>query len=1356
MSLEGLDYILNKREVVPTVSARDLLESAEQVEADYRRHVRTYVPISRVAEEDGGQLSVERFERRIIKAVKEARLPRGYLTAEYGYGKTSTALYLWNRAEEANLVVVPPFQMLHLPDLITATHGWVRHRLSTRQPELIEQAERLYAATTSMSIQKAARESNANEAAIRQWVREGRLILDLQTADYLQYFEAVTALVQQAGFDGLVVLPDEIQQYIEPQKHSGVGDPIAPFFNLVQGLATREGRLCFGFIMVIPLKEIGIIRDARGRGDLLQRMLEYSLDLSTVYDQDFARRLWEKLAHEFNYADIAPHIVRPETLDALGEIASRDDLSNGPRTVINTFRRMVQRYLSQGHSKAQPYTPIDLVDDLLAGGIQFSGDNQIQNVARRALQSATVRNNPDFYEPAIKLAAAFPNDGVSLNVQKMYQVESVLDELMRTSLGDLVIAVGPIDQHGVTLAGLDRVQLQREWLPQTIRDFRRAYTETHYDTRDRALEVFEKLLETRVFKNWKVVSKRPSTFTANHSIIFEGDFQAFASRFPRRRVHVRIFWEDEERKDAFIDGDVLVEYHLSIHHDLDQEERRYLAQSVVLYPDEYAAIVPINLMYVRPEGIAPQIQQGLQGVWSPYDLSPLVLMNIYQMLEEKRAQGLIPKRDDQAIQSGFQADLLDSIMRDLFNLEVGAELGVAGERITELIVERLLDARYGHTYETLMTVSTWRSSLQKYCAALDRLENRYQKRGEIEFEGTKDSVANLMVLSNTGLDSFMRIFVSLLKLEYDWPSQKQQEQGKTGAVRFALHPQERQIMQWLQDSSTGTEIGFAGKRHQVNSLELSDVYQWSRELGYQDEETEQLITLLSKRELIEVYQQHLLCELPSQAPDVEGVASQLSLLEHDIQVLLRGFPGHNNLIAIQDNAELWRKRITEQLQTGSPEPELIYRLGQNIRLRQTELLNFAHAERRNAIKQIETMQAALRPLQPQHLGLLERPIEGTVSYVDQVNALRIALHKYAQSVRSEVEGLRSSLEQSLGMLSREDLKYDDLVAYIQAVQTQRDQLSTANQAVADFEQAHQDLTSWIRLVNQGSNLFSSLGEMGSITRAQAEEFDHLSREIRGDISSRSNKLDILPNHSIYENRLTDIEAQVRDIRDEAISLFNELQNRYRNALTNSGIYRREQLGQPFMYNFSNPGESKRLLEDDIQRLVLEACKQMYQLTTRQRQNVLNTLNTPCLGDIAEEERLRIQSQGQALLGDIEDLLQYLEDSSAQAQDIRVIRDYSVAGEGVFADLVKALASAKAQLQGIDRRARELGIWLTRFELTPEQELLLTHLTTEDLDSTEDLIEWRSRIRCSDDEFWASLRDLYEKRRIRLSVGRVRF
>lgn len=48
--------------------------------------------------------------------------------------------------------------MLELPDLVTATHGWTRFRLSHHRPDLIEPLDSLYTATTDRSIEKEARD----------------------------------------------------------------------------------------------------------------------------------------------------------------------------------------------------------------------------------------------------------------------------------------------------------------------------------------------------------------------------------------------------------------------------------------------------------------------------------------------------------------------------------------------------------------------------------------------------------------------------------------------------------------------------------------------------------------------------------------------------------------------------------------------------------------------------------------------------------------------------------------------------------------------------------------------------------------------------------------------------------------------------------------------------------------------------------------------------------------------------------------------------------------------------------------------------------------------------------------------
>src|SRR5690606_4142400 len=140
----------------------------------------------------------------------------------------------------------------------------------------------------------------------------------------------------------------------------------APFFNIIQLLNTRATTADwhFGFIMVITLEELAQIRDTYRRTDLLHRMKDLQIDLTTLYDRQFAPNLWNLMAQRFDFVKEKSLIVDDETLLALGEITARTDISDGPRTAINVFRRMVSRYVdSDGRSK--PYTPIDLITDFL-------------------------------------------------------------------------------------------------------------------------------------------------------------------------------------------------------------------------------------------------------------------------------------------------------------------------------------------------------------------------------------------------------------------------------------------------------------------------------------------------------------------------------------------------------------------------------------------------------------------------------------------------------------------------------------------------------------------------------------------------------------------------------------------------------------------------------------------------------------------------------------------------------------------------------------------------------------------------------------------------------------------------------
>jgi len=1347
MSIEGLNYILDKKELIPTVSAQDLLNRPSQVEADYKRHVRTYVPINHIAQGREGILTVEDFERKLFNAVKNAKSPRGYLTAEYGYGKTSTAIYLWEQGEKQNLIVVPPFQLLNLPDLVMATHGWVRYKLSEHGYQYVEELDQLYDKVINRSIEQEAERGNINVTMLKTWVDEGKFNLDLQPDEYIRYFEEVTRIALSAGYAGLILLPDEIQQYIEPlMKRSG--DPIVPFFNLLQGLATREGYLNFGLILVTVPKELDIIREGRGRKDLIHRMRELSLDLTYVYDSEFPERLWDVLANAFNFKDVSKEIVASETLLSLGEIIIRNDLSDGPRTVINTFKRMVQRYLTDNN--ILPYTPIDMIDDFLNGVIAFAGNNKIPSVTRRALQSNFVKGHPDT-ERAVKLAAAFPVNGASVNIQRAFKVDKATDGLKHDALGELVIGVGKAEDGGITLFGLQSGSQQHGWLPAKVREIRTVYNEFQDIPKDRAISVFIGLLKTHIFKNWKVVDERSSSLVSNQSIIFEGEFQSFATRYPKRRVHVRIIWDDnEERKDAEIDGDVAIEFYLSLRPDLidDIDKRRSHAYPAKISLDENIALIPINLLYFQLEKLSPQIGNALKDVWMPYDLSPMILMNIYKVIDESREENLIPRGEDQEIKNAFQPELLDNIISYLFNADVGATLdGVAKGRITEVAIERLLDEKYRDTYRTIMASSTWKSTLNKYASALDRLDNVYQKRGEVEFEGTKTEIAKFMTLSNSVLDNFISQYPLLITVTKEWVG------NNMGAVKFTLHDLEQRIMKWLRASNRVEKTKISGQSIEIHSIEVSNIYLQARTLGYKDEEIEALLGLLVGREMIEYHQNHIIREKPSISIDIEEIAQKIREFNRDVQVLSGGFSG-SQITTFKEYAENLQSILDTERQNGNPDPQRVHRLGKRLDIRNKELRDFALDKQKDISKLLQNLQRNLRLINPQHITILSTQVDGGVEYVQHVNSLRNALSNHANTVKSNLDSLRNAIQRIIDNVDRPDISYESLASYASDANQFDARIVKAKDDIDNFEMLYRHFGDWQRLVSDGSRLLDDLQKMGNRVIEYQNTFNRLVNSIREAISTQSNKLDVLPNHSIYSSQMNQLHQKVREIRDQDRDAFIETQNSYFQLFSTKFGFKRDEMS-PFEYNIAYPDESYRLLYTKVGDLARKLWQRISQGISAERQQIGQILTTPMLNTLILEVRQTIETQGKEIVEQTTNALSKLVELEKYIDDPVVIKNYQPNNTGGFAELMSEINQVVEFWRGVKTQVTELSKQINEASLTQEEDVALNHVRTESIEDALDIFEWQSSAGLSHEEFWQVFRSLYEKQRIRILVTKVR-
>lgn len=1347
MSLEGLDAILTKDEIVATQRPADLLDRPKMVESAYHEHVRSYIPLGRQAEEDGGQ-NVNSFEKRVIRDVKGAAALRGYITAEYGYGKTSTALYLWKRAREANIVAVPPFQMTRLPDLMTATYGWLKYELERTRPgsEFVREASELYTTIIERSAETLARQYNIDRSGVQQLIKDRPDLLNLNTADYLRFFEEATRIARQAGFEGVLILADEVQQYIDPEIKTDVKDPISPLFDVISVLLTRRDHLHLGLILVLPPTVLDVLRDQRG--DFIHRTLQASLDLRTIYDRAFPARLWQRLAEQFDFLDHAHRIVASNTLEALGQIGVRTDLSDGPRTVINTFRRMTRRYREAGHPVDDPYTPYHLIEDFLTGQIIFDSAKKIQRVTNQALGHKLVKGYPD-RERAIKWAAAFPEEGIPRRLQETLNLLGAFDALMQSAQGDLLISVGDIKNRGITLRGLDQVEVDIGWLPTTIREFWRLYEENSNQTRQRAIRAFFELLTVKVFPDnqWKVIENIQAGLTRNDGMILEGSFNSYSRKYPERRIHIRLLWEDEAIKEEGASiAELLIQFRLRRYLDRTEEERRHHSTPLEIKYESRQINLTLNLMYRGEIDISPTLDKAVSPIVSPYKLTPLLMLALYEVINEKRANNAIPKSDDQTIRYAFQPDLIDNIFYLLFNSEVGKPVNSGQERILEDASRALLDSMYPD-YETVMVVSNWSSSLSKYKNALKRLEMTHERQGQVAVEGTKEEIADFFALRTTALDSFISNYPSLLVIQQPFPTKREIEQGKKGSVRFQLHNLEKKIKKWLEKSSHTQERKIGNQLHKVRSMPTNEIYRQAQVLGYHEREIEEILDLMVDRGLIVLDRRGTITEEINLAPSIDELVALVEAWQRDLKTLMEVF--------VQNQLRNWAEEakkfldLVEQLRK-KPDDEKAILARRTVHRHRSQLDDFVRDRHQDQIKTVEQFIRTIPQPNPQHGKDLNNAVSGGVSYVQQVNDLRGRLLKKFNTLTNEVDSYRQQVKTLAASLRSQDLSLSALVKLTKDfydLQKQRDPLQ---KRCDDLAKDYELFSAWGRLVGGGSQLVDEIQQLGEAVRTERDRFHQLSQEIMGHLSAY--KTDALPDAPTYENLLREIEENVRTTKREASARFTDLQERYQTILINVLETPKDRLWNPYPYNPADPKDSYRRLYLEVQSVLKRLHEQLTSLLQQLQEEVRSVLQNPILRTM--EEREKIEVKGKTLLKNFEQTKAQLIDIEPQLTDTSVIIDFPQTEQGSFHHLLAKFQPVIQTLTGDTRKeVAQLDKDIRNFALEKEEELVLDVLPEGGQIEMSDL---RQKVSLSEEELWQAVRGLHTKRRIRLPIERIRY
>ncbi len=1345
MSLEGLNTILTKEEIVPTQRSADLLGRPDEVDSVYTTHVRSYIPLSRQAQGEERRESVSDFERRVISGIKDAAALRGYITAEYGYGKTSTALYLWKCAREANILAVPPFVLTQLPDLVTAIYGWLHYELQRTRPDgaLLSEAADLYTTITDRSVETLAKQYRMDRIGAQQLIKDRPELLNLNTADYLRFFEEATRIARQAGFDGLLVLADEVQQYIDPEVKTGVKDPISPLFELVSGLITRRNHLHLGLILVLPPKDLDVLRDQRG--DLIHRMLQTSLDLRTIYDRTFPARLWGRLAEQFDFTDHSHRIVSPVTLDALGQIAARSDLSDGPRTVINTFRQMTKRYLELGHQPDDPYTPEHLINDFLKERITFNSSKKIPQVTNQALAHSLVKGHLD-RECAVKWAAAFPEEGVPRSLQDENNLLKAFDALLESAQGDLVIGVGDVKKRGITLRGLDRVELSKDTLSVLVREFWRTYDIQQQTTQGRAMRGFFNLLTEKVFPSnqWKVLETRQEELlTRNQGLILEGSFAGYSRKFPERRVHVQVLWEDEVVKDASVEGEFLIQLRLKCYLDKFEAERREFHVPLEFDYEARQIKLTLNLMCQNETNVSPNLERAIGAIVSPYKFTPFMMLALYEFINQKRANNAIPKKDDEQIRFMFQPELLDHVFLFLFNAEVGKSVKAAQERILEEASRTLLEAVYPE-YETLMLVGNWTSSLAKYKNALKHLETTHEKQGQIDFEGTKDEIAKLFALTNTGLDTFINNFPSLLLIQQPFPTQKEISAGKKGSVRFKLHSLEEKVKKWLADSPDRQVRKISNHSHEVRSMPTNEIYHRANDLGYQYKEIDEILNLMGERGLI-VQERGIISEEINQAPSIDDLAREIETWQKDIETLLEVFTQNQMLHDWAKDVQKFLGLVQNLRQRPDDEKAITARRAVQAYRRQLD--GFVKDRHQELVKSINQFERTISRPNPQHGKSLNNPVMGGVNYVEQINDLRSRLLKQYSTLVSEVENYQQQVKSLAVALNVNDLEIGTLVKLAKGYKAFQGKNEPLKEKCNAFTKDFEMFTAWGWLVDRGSELSDQIRELGDAVQEEQAKFQKLSQDIMGHLSA--NKTGALPDAPTYENQLREIAEAVRIIKIEVNNRFSDLQDRYRQALVVSLKFPSDKLWPPYPYNPANPDDSYLRLTQEVRNALQDLHKRLSMGLAGLQDEVRRILQDPSLKTMTVEGKDNIEIKGNSLLKEFEQLDTQLREIQSKLNDILIVTDFPEKGEGKFHQLLAAFQSILNKFTGdVGREVKQLGAMLRTLAPEGEEEIVLATLPKS---GSIELSELRQKVSLSEEALWKALRGLYIKRLIRLPI-----
>jgi hypothetical protein len=1077
IAAEGLNILANKEPVVAThVGAFDY-ESAKQTYHRYHSETTTFVVSP----------DIQRYQRQFVQTVLENQTTIACLVAPFGYGKTSTAISVWKSCEEAGLLAVPPFSCNSIAEMGQSIATALMYRLEQDgQTEAVAHVQEAFEQYLTSSAQKLAEQDAERYGididvalqSIEDKIKNGYLQLEASATHLLHFLEQLVAIALNAGFKGLVVIVDEFQQFLG-NINKGV---ITNFRTLIWGLQTR-GALPLGFLITMdPDTE----RNLTDRGaDILHRIRNHGLYLSfsDIYTREFPRELWSRYAEAFSFVRESQHIVDHATLEAIGQICERSDLSNGPRTVINIFQRIATLHSTRSRS----YTPCDLIDDFLTGDIRFDGDRgKIASLVNEISSYDYIKRSPSRVE-TIKLIAAYPR-GCPPEVAERYGLHETYEYLFDELRGEILVEL----PEGVALVDLQKVGKPQNKLNIILKKYWLQITEAEIIS-DKALQYFAEYGVKPLFpeftsyqNGWQPETDRfLLTSSGGYFRVYSG---TFFEEYPQRRIAVQVVFNADQIVEP--EGYADAQYVFLIQK--DEESHGSVSDNLDHIPT-FVIPIPIHTPFSRQ---LPRDIREIESFLSPVILTPGVLISLLNYITEQipRIEGMSEQEHQRIldVKGKLQEFLLNMSLSDETFAPYEIKIFSRGVQAFRDTLFNVLRRRYPQ-YQTVVNSTTWKRTLEQYRSALEQITGA-QRRGIDPLNGKKTELALLFGQRQyAGFESYVKQFNGLVEVK-DW-------RGDIGSLMFHRHPNENNIIEMITVE---------------NGLDEDTIYNLSQQQGYLPEETTYFIDFLLLRGYIErdISTNQLLPATTLSQDELIGIARDiLEELQFTQQLSDR-----NNSGDLHAQVEIMLSDLQRNTVVLSDSQVRLLQYQRSIQQARAGIIKDLRTAVQNKIESLYRYKARFsEPLKESTSGLL---------LDTHINGAQRTLQDLVTQAIIRIEKRVSTMREAIGISL--DLDTADFYAFKDySVQLQR-QTESADEDVNSYKllldqcSTHQD---WVQLISRLKRLTDMLNVAAEITDVSilAQNLERIQWDIKQEFASEGLK-------------------QYRLIYDRFVQAISEMQN----------------------------------------------------------------------------------------------------------------------------------------------------------------------------------------------------------------------